>query len=154
MRIRRWISLLLLPLALAACEDATGSEPPIVGGWALQQTGPTRPWLAEELFFAADGGFVRQASFESDRIYHFRLEGEYRVRGGRLELRLVRQVSWNEDAGPAEVSELPGTWEDAGTVQLLGDLMVRTYVTFPADAPEETRAAYRRIPFESLERLD
>jgi len=155
MRILRLIFLLVFPLALAACGDATGSDHGIVGGWGRALEGSRQ---VERLFFGAAGDFRQEIGLTSDVLaadeaYWFQAEGEYRVRGGRLELRVTRQIEWTVGS-PPRVTERSGTWEDAGDVLVLADVLVRTYDTFPADAPVSTRATYQRIPHERLEILD
>jgi hypothetical protein len=156
MRILRLIFLLVFPLALAACGDATGPEQRIVGGWArmLEQSR-----TAEHLFFGTAGDFRQEIGLTSDVLgpddetYWFEAEGEYRVRGERLELRVTRESEWRVGS-PPRVTELPGTWEDAGTAVVFIDRLVRTYYNSPPDAAVQTRATYQRIPHERLEILD
>lgn len=150
MRIPRLISLLVLPLALAACGDATGSEHPFSAAWVrMEETGPIAAESREYLHFGADGRFTREiggGGFTRDLSRFYREEGEYRVRGDRLELSITLVTEWNvAEGGPPRVTTLAGEWYDAGTVHVVGNLMVRRYFSEPPDARAEIRATYRRL---------
>jgi hypothetical protein len=157
MRIPRLISLLALLLGLAACGDATGSGHLISGVWQRLEADAGASASREYLVFEPYGRFARDvggghADGGDPPLFYYREEGEYRVRSDRLELRLTHRMDWSlQDGGPPRVTTLPGEWEDAGTVTVAGETMVRTYVADSGGGPEETRVVYQRA---TAERLD
>jgi len=149
MRIRRLISLLVLPLALAACDDSTAPAPPpeIVGSWT-RASEPATANVADHLGFGADGRYVHDVMIYQDAGHgtlssSYREEGSYRLNGERLELRVTRTTEWDALIGGVPVvTNGPGTWADAGIVRISGNTLDHTYVTYPAEAPVETTARY------------
>lgn len=151
MRIRRLLSLLVLPLALAACENgaAPALRPEIDGLW-LEVPAPGMANTRDQMVFGPGDRYARSLTVYRDASHgaltsSYREEGSFRLLGDRLELRVARETSWDEVIGGAPVVRNgPGTWADAGTVQISGNKMVRTFFTYPADAPIETTATYFR----------
>jgi hypothetical protein len=152
MRTLRLLALLALPLAISACEHVLITEEHLEGLWLREREHVPPGQISEHLDFGADGSFKRDVRHygyngqaPSELSGYYTVEGEYRVRDERLELRLVRETSWDAlIGGPETVTGLPGEWADAGTVLIVGERMIRTYTTYPADAPVETTVTYHR----------
>ncbi|HEX6749488.1 MAG TPA: hypothetical protein VF092_19485 [Longimicrobium sp.] len=154
----RILALAAAVLALAACEQSlTVSEQALQGTWRADEhfhdpgTGPQDAW-AELTFgpgsrYQADyysyGGYGRAADVLT---YHYRAEGEYRLRGDSLDVRLFRELSQDVQFPETNfVHTLDGDWQRNGTVAVDGDRLTRRYLTAPADAPELTIATYTRV---------
>lgn len=154
MRIPRLIPFIALALALSACENAlVVTDERLVGTWLLEEQPVPPGRMREQVAFGAGGSFVRDVRFygyngqsATELSGYYRLTGEYRLNGDRLEIRPVREISWDAlVGGQPSIRDLSGEWGDAGTVRIEGDTMIRTFFTYPADAPVETTVRYHRI---------
>lgn len=157
----RLLPLLFLALA-AACDRAAVLPTPsaLEGRWL----GPVERWsdgwspdrMERRFTFHADGTYTWEVvSFggygrpAAERTYAHRVHGDFRVEGRRLWTRERRRETWDAFHGPdapvqRETTDVP-EWADAYGVTLRGDALTLDYVTYPADAPVDTRAVYRRV---------
>lgn len=160
MKILRPLSLaalLALPLALSACEsalavgDGIGDER-LAGTWVREREPAPPGEIREQVVYGADGTYVRDVRYygynaqsANELSGFYKAEGQYRLNGDRLEMRLVRETHWDAlTGGEPTVDRHFGGWVDAGTVRIEGDTLIRTYTTYPADAPVETIVRYHR----------
>jgi len=154
MRIRRLLSLLVLPLALAACENAAAPapRPEIEGSWLRVHEDPSTAGVIDYLGFGTGARYGRTIMVDERAtgalLSSVREEGTYRLKGDRLELAITRVTEWNAETGGTPVAtDHPGTWADAGTFRIENGYLFRTYTTYPADGPVETTVRYfRELP--------
>ena len=152
MRILRPVPALLVLLLLAACSDGTGPRA-LEGRWVQRHESNAVPpdWSRTELRFTfdGDGGYrwesITHASWgrpSDDLLGHAVTLGRYEVVDDSLFLTATRTEVWDY---------LTGSWEDdhggpAGRFRfsISGRRLILDYVSYPLDAPEETRTVYRR----------
>ncbi|HEX8362726.1 MAG TPA: hypothetical protein VF613_21570 [Longimicrobium sp.] len=149
----RILSLLALAL-LAACDPAVvTSSPEMTGEWLAVFPSENGARTEQRMTYGEDGSYTFEIIWygfynlpSSEVTGRSRATGQYRLSGGRLELR-IRQEEWQRYAAgpnPSVTVHDDAEWSGHGTVRIEGDRLLHTFVSAPADAPIESTLAYLR----------
>lgn len=162
MRTFRLLALLAATLlASAACsgvDDVLSSVIPegsvnVEGEWLLAYPGNEGAHTETRLTFGADGSYSMELlwigfyGLPADEVTGYqRTQGQYRMEGDRLMLRITRSEHWQKYAvGPNPSVATPApAWGENGTLRRDGDRLIHTYVSAPADAEQTFTEVYRR----------
>lgn len=160
MRITRILPLLLAVLVAATgCSQVNDLLPDVGGGenvegqWLLTYPANEGAHTEMRMKFGGDGSYSSELlwigfyGLPADEVTgYLRTEGEYRMEGDRLMLRITRSEQWQKYAvGPnPSVSTPTPAWSPWGTLDVDGDRLIHTYVSAPADAEETFTEVYRR----------
>jgi hypothetical protein len=157
MRARSSLPVLLCAL-LASCsapvEPVSGG---FVGDWATEREALSPAGTHENLLsMGADGRFAAESRMygaypgqPADRLSaSSRTEGSYRAEDGRLRFEPESLTTFDTFEGRAMTTvhrpyPYGGVYEGA-KYEVDGDRLTLTYLTYPADAPVETRRTFRR----------
>ncbi|HEX6368113.1 MAG TPA: hypothetical protein VF006_04210 [Longimicrobium sp.] len=162
MRIFRLVALLATTLvASAACsgvDDVLSAVIPegsvnVEGEWLLTYPANEGAHTETRMKFGADGSYSSELlwigfyDLPADEVTgYLRTQGQYRMEGDRLMLRVTRAEEWQKYAvgpNPSVSTPAPG-WGERGTLRRDGDRLIHTYVSAPADAPQTYTEVYRR----------
>jgi hypothetical protein len=145
------IPALLVVLLLAACGDGVGPNA-LVGEWVDRIESEHGPWNSHELRLElrADGSYTWGTTAHAewgrpgDKLLGRSLEhGEYEVAGDSLFLAAQRVEVWDYLTGSyqADLSNRPPARYRA---RVVSTRLILDFVSYPLDAPEETRMVLRR----------
>lgn len=153
--------LLIAGITAVGCDRQSLLPVPeaVAGEWMAEPYRWSDNWSPKRtdqlLTLGADGGYTWEVrsyggygKSESELTFFSKVIGEYRVEGDRLQVRLAQQVTWDSFYGNPKprVEDLSSRgWTDHGTLELKGDRLTHTYISYPADAPETTVVIYQRI---------
>jgi hypothetical protein len=158
--VRRFGLLLATALTLASCGDANLLALPqgLPGTWMAEPYRWDDGWSPKRmdrvLTFQPDGGYMWEVlSYggygkpESELTFYHRVIGTYRLNGDQLQVRITTRITADSFYGSLTptLEQVQPRWDDHGTLQLLGDRLWHTYITYPADAPETTVEVYARV---------
>lgn len=145
------ISALLLVLLLSACAEILDSDS-LVGEWVYRMESERGPWNTHEirLELRADGSYTWRTIGHAEwgrpgdhLLGDTRAHGEYEVQGDSLFLSARRLESWDYLTGTYE-ADLTGQPPARYRTRVSSSRLVLEYVSYPLDAPEETRMVLRR----------
>jgi hypothetical protein len=156
--------LRILPLLLALVVAATGcsrvgdllpdaGDENVEGEWLITYPANEGAHTETRMKFGGDGSYESEVlwigfyGLPADEVTgYWRTEGEYRMEGNLLMLRITRSEEWQKYAvGPnPSVSTPKSVWSDRGTLDVDGDRLIHTYVSAPFDAPQTFTEVYRR----------
>ncbi|MGH7588696.1 MAG: hypothetical protein ACRELU_08900 [Gemmatimonadota bacterium] len=165
--IARAAVLAFLALPLIGCSEPTAPEPAALLGRWLDGPHPSHHSRGTQVFeyghyefgleFLEGGSFVFEArSFggtpergtpEDELTSWSRISGTFVVTDDRIRFEPDSLVTWDSFYDPPLTTvESPygGTIYDETTWTVIGDVLVLHYLTYPADAPVETTAFFRR----------
>ena len=156
MRLAKILSALSLLLLVAACESRSLVAPEgMRGSWRIVYPADDGARTEQWIHLGADGSFRGEILWygyyghpPATRTGYSTSEGEHRLDGDRLEVRVRRTEQWQMYAvGPnpaIEVRKDP-EWTDYGTVRVRGDQLFHTTTSAPADAPITATETYQRV---------
>jgi hypothetical protein len=154
----RVLPLLLLAL-LAACETATGGPSEesvrVQGEWLAIHPGNDGARTEQRMIFGDDGSYQFEILWygnyglpSTELTGYSRSGGSYRVAGERLEVRTEHSAHWQKYAvgtNPSIVVVPNPQWGDHGTVRVVGNSLLHTFTSAPADAPITSTETYVRV---------
>jgi hypothetical protein len=161
MRTIRILPLLLFALfATAGCSrmddllpEVTAPSVNVVGEWLTTYPSNDGAHTETRMKFGADGSYSSELLWigfyglpAGEVTGYVRMQGQYRLEGDRLMLRITRAEQWQKYAvgeNPSVSTPRP-VWGENGTLAVEGDQLIHTYVSAPADAPETFTEVYRR----------
>jgi hypothetical protein len=133
--------------------EVTAPSVNVVGEWLITYPANEGAHTENRMKFGADGSYSSELlwigfyGLPADEVTgYLRMQGQYRLEGDRLMLRITRAKQWQKYAAgpnPSVGTPEPAWWEN-GTLAVEGDRLIHTYVSAPADAPETFTEVYRR----------
>jgi hypothetical protein len=154
MRIIRHLPALLILLLLAACSGDGMGPRELRGEWRQSfQSGSGDSWSKTDvrLELRGDGSYTRGSTTHAawgrpgDKLLGYaRVHGRFEVRGDSLYLTARRVERWDYLTGGPFEDDVNGQATQAFRARVAGDRLILTYVSYPADAPEETESVYHR----------
>lgn len=156
MKLPRTVPVLALLLLLAACESRSLVAPEEMrGSWRIVYPAGDGARTEQWIHLGSDGSFRSEMLWygyhghpSATRTGQSISEGEHRVDGDRLEVRIRRTEQWQMYAvGPNPAIEVRSDpeWTDHGTVRVRGDQLFHTTTSAPADAPITATETYQRV---------
>ena len=146
-------------IALAACDHSptTTGDPRLQGTWRSDEHsspiagGPKDSY--GQLTFGADGSYRQEylnfggyGRAVSELTSFTRVDGQYRLVGDELEIRVLRETVWDVQFPESNESHIvAGTWQGAGSVEISGDRLIHHYLSYALDAPVPTVQTYTRV---------
>jgi hypothetical protein len=154
MRIPRHVPALLVLLVLAACGDGLGPDA-LTGGWLHRTEAPSSAadwWRSDlRLELRGDGSYTWGATTHADwgrpgdkLLGYSREHGRYEVAGDSLFLQPGHVEWWDYLTGGPHEEDVSGRPAGRFRARIVNRHLVLSYVSFPADAPEETQMVLRR----------